>query len=177
MDQSSSQSFSIPNGVMRFNVSGTVIEMSREMLEIYPKSLLRELAHNCPEGAEAFIDRDPSGLRTIVDYLHCGGRVLYKCNTIAKADFLEKEAEYYGIDDLAIKCASLYEFKPRCEVNWRPDVVEYYYPLFAKCIIDPQLTIPFTYERNSHIIGELEDCQKKIHPAKVFMDCKYRKIF
>lgn len=56
---SSTAGFQIPSGVMRFNVSGTVVEMSREMLEIYPKSLLRELAQKCPEGAEAFIDRDP----------------------------------------------------------------------------------------------------------------------
>lgn len=88
MDQSSS----IPNGVMRFNVSGTIIEMSREMLEIYPKSLLRELAQNCPEEAEAFIDRDPGGLRTIVDYLHCGTRVIYEnCKNAQNAEFIEKE--------------------------------------------------------------------------------------
>lgn len=34
------------------------------------------------------------GLRTIVNYLHCGSRVIYQeCNTLASADFLEKEAE------------------------------------------------------------------------------------
>lgn len=56
MQQSSSSATGfqgpILNGVIRFNVGGTVIEMSREMLELYPKSLLRELANKCPEGAE-----------------------------------------------------------------------------------------------------------------------------
>jgi hypothetical protein len=93
--------------------------------------------------------------------------VLYtECTTLANTEFLEKEAEYYGIDDMAIKCSSLYEFKPRCEVNWRPEVVESYFPLFAKCIIDPQLIIPFTFERNSHIIGRISQFKYELVSAR-----------
>lgn len=68
MQQSTSlnSGFNVPSGVMRFNVSGTIIEMSREMLELYPKSLLRELAQKCPEGAEAFIDRAPQVFNKII---------------------------------------------------------------------------------------------------------------
>lgn len=61
MQQSTSSASLQPNldGVVRFNVGGTVIEISRDLLELYPKSLLRALAQKCPEGTEAFIDRDP----------------------------------------------------------------------------------------------------------------------
>ncbi|KAI6206522.1 BTB domain-containing protein [Aphelenchoides besseyi] len=147
-------------GVVRFNVGGTIIEMARETLELYPKSLLRNLALKCPEHAEIFIDRDAYGLKTILDYLHCGSRIIYsEGSTYSNAEFLEKEAEYYGFDDLAMKCAMLYEFKPRCEVSWRPEVIESYCPLFAKCIVDPSLIIPWTFERNSHIIARCVACE------------------
>lgn len=85
---------SIHPTVLHFNCGGTVVEVTRETLELYPKSLLCELARQCPEGADVFIDRDPYGLRTLVDYLHCGTRILYaECSTTANAEFLEKEAE------------------------------------------------------------------------------------
>lgn len=34
------------------------------------------------------------GLRTIVDYLHCGTKIIYEeCTSLVNTEFLEKEAE------------------------------------------------------------------------------------
>ncbi|KAI6238929.1 BTB domain-containing protein [Aphelenchoides fujianensis] len=162
---SSSQMPALTAGVVRFNVGGTLIEMARETLESYPKSLLRNLAIKCPEHAEVFIDRDPAGLQQIIEYLHSGPRVIYnECTTLSNADFLEKEAEFYGFDDLALKCSALYEFKQKSEVTWRPEVIEDYYPLFAKCIVDPSLLIPWTFERNAHIVARCIACETSYEP-------------
>ncbi|CAD5212989.1 unnamed protein product [Bursaphelenchus okinawaensis] len=153
--------------VIRINCGGQLIEITRETLESYPKSSLYELTKTLRPNDEIFIDRDPYGLRTIVDYFRCGVRILYtECTTNANAEYLEKEAEFYGFDDIALKCAALYNFKEKSEVSWRPDVIEAYYPLFAKCIADPSLVVPFTFERNAHLVARCIACEYSYEPKQ-----------
>ena len=72
--------------------------------------------------------------------------------------------QFYGFVDVAQKCGLLYAFRPRCEVSWRPDAIDNYCALFAKCIVDPALVIPFTYERNSHIVARCIACEESHEP-------------
>lgn len=79
---------------IRINCGGQVIEVSKEVFEGYPKSGLYEMTKYLRKDEEIFIDRDPYGLRTIIDYLHCGIRILYsELSSVANAEYLEKEAE------------------------------------------------------------------------------------
>lgn len=67
---------------------------------------------------------------------------------------------------MAAKCAALFSFKPRSEVCWRPEVIDAYCPLLAKCVVDPSLLIPFTYERNSHLVARCVACEESYEPKQ-----------
>jgi hypothetical protein len=62
-------------------------------------------------------------------------------------DVLEKEAQFYGISELANMCrASREPLKVNERVRWRRDAIPHYSKLFLKTIIDNKLVIPFTYD-------------------------------
>ncbi|KAF7638270.1 BTB_2 domain-containing protein [Meloidogyne graminicola] len=80
-------------------------------------------------------------------------------------EMLEKEAQYFGISEMANLCRSMQEpLSIKTHVRWRKDAIPHYWKLFLKCVIDRSLTIPFTYERNSFFYAKCIACEADFDP-------------
>uniref|UniRef100_A0A1I8B2S9 BTB_2 domain-containing protein n=1 Tax=Meloidogyne hapla TaxID=6305 RepID=A0A1I8B2S9_MELHA len=122
-----------------------------------------ELVGNSP--IEIFIDRDGSRFEYVLNYLRNG----YIANADNDGDelfeMLEKEAQYFGISEMANLCRSMQEpLAVKACVRWRKDAIPHYWKLFLKCVIDRSLSIPFTYERNSFFYAKCIACEADFDP-------------
>ena len=83
---------------VKFNVGGTIYEVSRSLLERYPDTMLAKSAsERCQEDSrsEIFIERDGDLFRHVLSYLRDGRVVL---PLTASREGLMLELQYYGLD-------------------------------------------------------------------------------
>nr|CAD2122211.1 unnamed protein product [Meloidogyne enterolobii] len=137
-----------------FNIGGKCFETSSQTIKRIPNTRLTHLVEECElvkgnSPIEIFIDRDGSRFEYVLNYLRNG----YIANGDNEGDelfeMLEKEAQYFGISEMANLCRSMQEpLAVKDCVHWRKDAIPHYWKIFLKCVIDRSLIIPFTYERN-----------------------------
>ncbi|KAH7726365.1 Protein F18A11.5 b [Aphelenchoides avenae] len=138
-----------------FNVGGRRFETTEQ-------TLLDEREAD-PPVAEVFIDRDPSHFESVLNFLRNGH--LPPNASEATIICLEKEAQYYGLSELANLCRALREpVKLNEAVQWQEDAIEAYWRSYVKCVVDPTLIMPFTYERNSHFLAKCIACGECFDP-------------
>jgi hypothetical protein len=92
---------------VRFNVGGTMYEVSRSLLEQHGDNMLARMAserwqregHNSSSSTDEplFIERNGERFQYVLDYMRDGGSVYLPFLAVSK-DALLKELEYYGID-------------------------------------------------------------------------------
>lgn len=87
---------------VRFNVGGTIYEVSRTLINQFPDTMLARLSSETwsPEsnGEPLFIERDGDRFRYCLDYMRDGGIVDLPA-TVSKAAML-RDLEYYGFQEV-----------------------------------------------------------------------------
>jgi len=99
------------SATVRFNVGGTVYEVSRSLLEQFPDTMLSRMVSetwlDCSQGGDnddqkkespIFVDRDGDRFRYVLDYMRDGQKVTLPV-TVPKQGFL-KDLEYYGFENM-----------------------------------------------------------------------------
>lgn len=152
------------NPRVTFNVGGRRFETCRQTIRRIPETRLTHLLDECTE-AEIFIDRDGARFEYVLNYLRNGYIAHGDDDEDELFEMLEKEAQYFGISEMANLCRSMREpLKPRESVRWRRDAIPHYWKLFLKCLVDRTLSIPFTYERNSFFYAKCIACETDFDP-------------
>uniref|UniRef100_A0AC35TZN5 BTB_2 domain-containing protein n=1 Tax=Rhabditophanes sp. KR3021 TaxID=114890 RepID=A0AC35TZN5_9BILA len=78
---------------------------------------------------------------------------------------LEKECKFYQVTDLQQICQLLLEpFKPNHTVTWRQSAIDFYWRSYVHCIVDSTLTLPFLFEKNSHLLAKCIACEDVQEP-------------
>ena len=92
-----------------FEVGGQRFVISADCLMKFPHSVLARLCdeqHRRQSEGPVTIDRDPTHFGLLIDYLRTGQPMIADTSQIR---WLEREAEYYGLDQLVVLCRSLYK--------------------------------------------------------------------
>ncbi|VDM43127.1 unnamed protein product [Toxocara canis] len=150
---------------VRLNVGGTIFETTELTLGRIEGTMLKALmeerwaqasgSHN----DEIFIDRDSTHFRTILNFLRDGAFTVPKCER--ETAEVEREAQFYGISELAEICRSQREaIKVGDTVTWHPEAIELYWKTFVRFWVDDSLTLPFVYERNNHTFARCIACDE-----------------
>uniref|UniRef100_A0AAF5DPP2 Potassium channel tetramerisation-type BTB domain-containing protein n=2 Tax=Strongyloides stercoralis TaxID=6248 RepID=A0AAF5DPP2_STRER len=78
---------------------------------------------------------------------------------------LEKECKFYQMDDFLQIIQMLMEpLKINNTVTWKQSAIESYWRTFVHCVVDPSLTLPFLFERNSHLLARCIACDTVQEP-------------
>ncbi|KAI3415820.1 hypothetical protein GPALN_005394 [Globodera pallida] len=150
-----------------FNVGGCKFETSRQTIRRIRGTRLTHLldANEQSDGEEIFIDRDGTKFEYVLNFLRNGYILHVDDDGDELFDVLEKEAQFYGISEMANLCRSMREpLRHNEAVRWRKDAIPHYWRLFLKCLIDKTLHIPFTYERNSFFYAKCIACETDFDP-------------
>uniref|UniRef100_A0A0M3IKT6 BTB domain-containing protein n=1 Tax=Ascaris lumbricoides TaxID=6252 RepID=A0A0M3IKT6_ASCLU len=152
-------------GRIRLNVGGTIFETTELTLGRLEGTMLKAMMDerwsrpSGPNNDELFIDRDATHFRTILNFLRDGAFTIPKCEReIAE---IEREAEFYGISELAEACRSQREtVKVGDTVTWQSEVIELYWKAFVRFWVDDSLILPFVYERNNRTFARCIACDE-----------------
>uniref|UniRef100_A0A0N5AA95 BTB domain-containing protein n=1 Tax=Syphacia muris TaxID=451379 RepID=A0A0N5AA95_9BILA len=151
---------------IRLNVGGVVFETTVETLNRVDGTMLKAICEKerlDSEEEEIFIDRDPKHFRVILNFLRDGTSILPADEKdIAE---MEREADFYGITELVTACRNeLHAVDFGDLVKWRTEAVEYYWRSFIRFWVDESLILPFTYERNGHMLAKCVACNETQEP-------------
>mmetsp|Transcript_21959 Transcript_21959/g.47777 ORF Transcript_21959/g.47777 Transcript_21959/m.47777 type:complete len:240 (+) Transcript_21959:583-1302(+) len=99
------------SATVRFNVGGTVYEVSRSLLELFPDTMLSRMVSetwlDCSQGGDnddrkkespIFVDRNGDRFQYVLDYMRDGQNAILPV-TVPKEAFL-KDLEYYGFENV-----------------------------------------------------------------------------
>ncbi|CEF59309.1 Potassium channel tetramerisation-type BTB domain and BTB/POZ fold domain-containing protein [Strongyloides ratti] len=78
---------------------------------------------------------------------------------------LEKECKFYQMDDFLQIIQMLMEpLKINNTVTWKQSAIDSYWRTFVNCVVDPSLTLPFLFEKNSHLLAKCIACDTVQEP-------------
>lgn len=124
---------------IKFNVGGTIYQVSKSLLEKFPGSLLERCASNTwnEGGDEVFIEGNASRFQYVLDFMRHGEVILPKGES--GPAFL-KEMEYYGIecDDNLVNIIDTPKFMPLVKImkgNKKEKIIDYTSAVIASDVI------------------------------------------
>lgn len=151
---------------IRLNIGGSIFETTEDTLNRIEGTMLKMLCQENWADAkqqEIFIDRDPTHFRLILNFLRDGALTL----PVNEKDLeeIEREANFYGITELAVACRTrLDEIDYGDIVKWKPEAADFYWKSFVRFWVDDSLVLPFTCERNGHLLARCIACDKVQEP-------------
>ncbi|CAJ0585812.1 unnamed protein product, partial [Mesorhabditis spiculigera] len=162
------------DGRVRLNVGGQIFETSAFTLTRYRDTMLATMVEDrwtssAPE-KELFIDRDPSHFHRILNFLRDGAEFFQLPREDRALDELRKEASFFGITELVALCdVALAPFQVGDTVGWRAEAIPLYWRSFVRYMVDDNLTLPFIYDRNNHILAKCIGCQEFQDPKSAYI--------
>uniref|UniRef100_A0A0N4Z386 BTB_2 domain-containing protein n=1 Tax=Parastrongyloides trichosuri TaxID=131310 RepID=A0A0N4Z386_PARTI len=112
--------------------------------------------------ANIFIDRDPKYFSIILAFARNGDETFetrFHFDEDEDLIALEKECRFYQMEDFLQIIQMLMEpLKVNHTVIWKHSAIDFYWRSFVHCIVDSTLTLPFLFEKNSHLLAKCIAC-------------------
>uniref|UniRef100_A0A0K0FQB7 BTB_2 domain-containing protein n=1 Tax=Strongyloides venezuelensis TaxID=75913 RepID=A0A0K0FQB7_STRVS len=125
----------------------------------------RKQSFSCPR---IFIDRDPKYFPIILEFVRNaeeGFETRYHFDDDEELIALEKECKFYQMDDFLQIIQMLMEpLKINNTVVWKQSAIDLYWRSFVHCVVDPTLSVPFLFEKNSHLFAKCIACDTVQEP-------------